>query len=142
MGVARKNAKAGFKSRVAKTMQTETESAGCPRAGFRRGIQVQVPFDHLGESAKTLLGAVKILGAQSFLRSVNPAGARCAQQRVLNIDCHDQSGQCRLRDGWTNPLKRGQAAPLFNRLFVFIQKSPAKRASVAKTAVIAGAASD
>src|SRR5437773_5413291 len=91
-GVARENVKARLKPCIEETAQTETQSAGSPGAGFRCCVQVQVPSDHLGQLAETFFRMRKIFGTQSLLRAVNPAGASRAEQRVLDINRHEEFG--------------------------------------------------
>ena len=99
MGIAREEVKTRFQPRVQKTAQTKTQSPRRSRAGLRDRIQLQIMRDHFRESAEAFFGVFNFFRPESFLRTVNPAGTRCAKQRVLNIDCDDQCGEWRLPSG-------------------------------------------
>src|SRR6266542_3063601 len=117
-------------------MQTITQPPGRARARLGGRIQFQVANDHFRESAKAFLRVFKVLRPESFLRTVNPAGARRSQERVLNIERDDHLGEWLLPRGGTNPPERAQLRPLINRLVLFVQESPAQRAREAEAAVI------
>src|SRR5438477_11543230 len=97
MGIAREEVKTRFQPRVQKTAQTKTQSPRRSRAGLRDRIQLPSMRDHFRESAEAFVGVFNFFRPESFLRTVDPVGTRCARQRVVKIDGVDQWGEWRLR---------------------------------------------